>query len=31
MLVVFPRQQLLSHVWKHDALVEPRTVDVHVR
>jgi len=28
---VFSRQQLLSHVWKHDALVEPRTVDVHVR
>jgi two-component system phosphate regulon response regulator PhoB len=21
----------LNHVWKHDALVEPRTVDVHVR
>ena len=28
---VFSRQQLLNHVWKHDALVEPRTVDVHVR
>ena len=28
---VFSRQQLLTHVWKHDALVEPRTVDVHVR
>ena len=26
---VFSRQQLLNHVWKHDALVEPRTVDVH--
>ena len=28
---VFSRQQLLNHVWKHDALVETRTVDVHVR
>ena len=28
---VFSRQQLLNHVWKHDVLVEPRTVDVHVR
>jgi two-component system phosphate regulon response regulator PhoB len=28
---VFSRQQLLNHVWKHDALVELRTVDVHVR
>ena len=28
---VFSRQQLLNHVWKNDALVEPRTVDVHVR
>ena len=28
---VFSRQQVLNHVWKHDALVEPRTVDVHVR
>jgi len=28
---VFSRQQLLNHVWKHDALVEPRTVDVHIR
>jgi len=28
---VFSRQQLLNHVWKHDAFVEPRTVDVHVR
>ena len=28
---VFSRPQLLNHVWKHDALVEPRTVDVHVR
>ncbi|MDC0216503.1 phosphate regulon transcriptional regulator PhoB [Pelagibacteraceae bacterium] len=28
---VFSRQQLLNHVWKHDALVESRTVDVHVR
>ena len=28
---VFSRQQLLNYVWKHDALVEPRTVDVHVR
>ena len=28
---VFSRQQLLNNVWKHDALVEPRTVDVHVR
>ena len=28
---VFTREQLLNHVWKNDALVEPRTVDVHVR
>ena len=28
---VFSRDQLLNHVWKNDALVEPRTVDVHVR
>ena len=28
---VFSREQLLNHVWRHDALVEPRTVDVHVR
>ena len=28
---VFSREQLLNHVWKNDALVEPRTVDVHVR
>ena len=27
---VFSRDQLLNHVWKNDALVEPRTVDVHV-
>ncbi len=28
---MFSREQLLNHVWRHDALVEPRTVDVHVR
>ena len=28
---MFSREQLLNHVWKNDALVEPRTVDVHVR
>jgi len=28
---VFSQQQLLNYVWKNDALVEPRTVDVHVR
>jgi len=28
---VFSRQQLLNHVWKHDALVEPRTVDVQMQ
>ncbi len=28
---VFSREQLLSAVWKDDAFVEPRTVDVHIR
>ncbi len=28
---VFSRDQLLDAVWKDDAFVEPRTVDVHVR
>ena len=28
---VFNREQLLSAVWKNDAYVEPRTVDVHIR
>ena len=28
---VFSRQQLLNHVWKHDALVEPITVVVRVK
>lgn len=28
---VFSRKQLLVHVWDRDALVGPRTVDVHVR
>ena len=28
---VFSREQLLNHVWKNDAYVEPRTVDVHIR
>lgn len=28
---VFSRRQLLLHVWKSDAIVGPRTVDVHVR
>jgi len=28
---VFTREQLLDSVWKGDAFVEPRTVDVHVR
>lgn len=28
---VFSREQLLNHVWKNDAHVEPRTVDVHIR
>ena len=28
---VFSREQLLNHVWKDEAFVEPRTVDVHIR
>lgn len=28
---VFSREQLLNHVWKNEANVEPRTVDVHIR
>lgn len=28
---VFSREQLLDAVWKDEALVEPRTVDVHIR
>ena len=28
---VFSRDQLLNHVWKDEAYVEPRTVDVHIR
>ncbi len=28
---VFTREQLLDPVWKQEAFVEPRTVDVHVR
>lgn len=28
---VFNREQLLNAVWKDDAFVEPRTVDVHIR
>jgi two-component system phosphate regulon response regulator PhoB len=28
---VFSREQLLDAVWNHDAEIEPRTVDVHVR
>ena len=28
---VFSREQLLDRVWGHDAAIEPRTVDVHVR
>lgn len=28
---VFSREQLLDAVWKNEAFVEPRTVDVHVR
>ena len=28
---MFSREQLLNHVLRHDVLVEPRTVDVHVR
>ncbi len=28
---VFNREQLLDAVWKDDAFVEPRTVDVHIR
>ena len=27
----FSREQLLNHVWKNEAHVEPRTVDVHIR
>jgi DNA-binding response OmpR family regulator len=28
---IFSRDQLLDAVWKDEAFVEPRTVDVHVR
>ncbi len=28
---VFSREQLLNAVWGHDAYIEPRTVDVHIR
>jgi DNA-binding response OmpR family regulator len=28
---VFSREQLLDAVWKEEAFVEPRTVDVHIR
>ena len=28
---VFSREQLLGSVWKDEAVVEPRTVDVHIR
>jgi len=28
---VFSREKLLDVVWGHDAAVEPRTVDVHIR
>ena len=28
---VFSREQLLNRVWGHDAPIEPRTVDVHIR
>jgi two-component system phosphate regulon response regulator PhoB len=28
---VFSREQLLDGVWGHDAYIEPRTVDVHIR
>ena len=28
---VFSRDQLLDAVWRDDAFVEPRTVDVHIR
>ena len=28
---VFSRDQLLDAVWKDEAFVEPRTVDVHIR
>ncbi len=28
---VFSREQLLDSVWGHDAYIEPRTVDVHIR
>ncbi len=28
---VVPRDQLLDTVWGHDASLEPRTVDVHIR
>jgi two-component system phosphate regulon response regulator PhoB len=28
---VFSRRQLLAHVWGRDAIVGPRTVDVHIR
>ncbi|MBM3518532.1 MAG: phosphate regulon transcriptional regulatory protein PhoB [Alphaproteobacteria bacterium] len=28
---VFSREQLLDAVWGHDAYLEPRTVDVHIR
>ncbi len=28
---VFSRDQILDAIWQHDAFVEPRTVDVHIR
>jgi two-component system phosphate regulon response regulator PhoB len=28
---VFSREQLLDSVWRDDAFIEPRTVDVHIR
>ena len=28
---IFSREQLLDSVWGHDAYIEPRTVDVHIR
>jgi len=28
---VFSRERLLDSVWGHDADIEPRTVDVHIR
>jgi two-component system phosphate regulon response regulator PhoB len=28
---IFSREQLLDSIWGHDAYIEPRTVDVHIR